>query len=638
MAERRLVGMPSGETLMRETYAADGTVRLVDAKGKVLGERKIELAPSSLPDLRPDVRELVVLPMPLRTWDHVLAARGLDPKKGCEAWSEEDALAVIAADMDEGGADMQRTIGRRFFHEGDRRLGFYTLLLGAAVQWEMGKELDLGDGMRVRFDPLADHPGEPLAEYVAVWARLPAGKKQTAPGSIGGPQDGFLQQLIRLEQLRAEAGRLGATNAEANPFDTPPAGKPRPVPAERDELCRRGLEMVRASRSPELAWAVVTAMHQCAAGDDQRRTVADAAACLEESPLRFAALYRRAISLDFGAERRELLTTLVAETAAAGLRPPIDGDLRHWVLHGFQGGQQSWRDLVLTAAAKLAALDARAAAVAMAYDLHRAGDPALADEALEAALRDVPKAEEPWVALLSVRYYWHTGQRERARAAMDKMLEDERWGRAPWLWGLAADVAEERGDPARAIRCRERALELAYADPPKDVPLEVLRADHQRMLDRYREMAKALKAAGAQAPPEFFARIVAVADRWRSLDPEPQEPCRAATSVLGDLGAADLAWDYATTPMAGKPDEPPGFSALAPWLRAEGLFELADRAYALAIAAEPANAQLVWDRAQVLLEQGRRGEAEKLFRRVAEGDWPPQYEPLKRQAITVVKP
>ena len=175
-------------------------------------------------------------------------------------------------------------------------------------------------------------------------------------------------------------------------------------------------------------------------------------------------------------------------------------------------------------------------------------------------------------------------------------------------------------------------MELLYEHPPEGMPLERIRRDHEALLGRYRRLAQALHAAGAEPPEEFLGRIVVAADRWRRLDPEPTQACQAAGKILGDLGAAELAWEYLTTPLAAKPNEAAPLCDLGNTLRQQGLFELADRAYASASQSEPTNAQILWDRAQVLLESGRETEAEKLLRRVAEGEWASQFEDVKARA------
>ena len=72
-----------------------------------------------------------------------------------------------------------------------------------------------------------------------------------------------------------------------------------------------------------------------------------------------------------------------------------------------------------------------------------------------------------------------------------------------------------------------------------------------------------------------------------------------------------------TTPLALKPNEASPWTSLAWSLRQEGNWRLADRCYELAFAAEPTNAQLLWDRAQHLQQQGQVARAGN-----SSGNWP----------------
>jgi hypothetical protein len=51
-----------------------------------------------------------------------------------------------------------------------------------------------------------------------------------------------------------------------------------------------------------------------------------------------------------------------------------------------------------------------------------------------------------------------------------------------------------------------------------------------------------------------------------------------------------------------------------------------------AFEAEPTNAQILWDRARNLAQAGQAQEAEKLYRRLAEGTWQPRFAGLCDQA------
>ena len=130
-----------------------------------------------------------------------------------------------------------------------------------------------------------------------------------------------------------------------------------------------------------------------------------------------------------------------------------------------------------------------------------------------------------------------------------------------------------------------------------------------------------------------------MADRWRHLDSESADVPNRVAAILrkaGGKGASELAWDYVTTPLATKPNESGPWVSLAWSVRQEGNWRLADKCYEMAFAAEPTNAQLLWDRAQQLQQQGQVAESRKYFKQLAEADWQPRFNGLKAQARQVV--
>jgi tetratricopeptide (TPR) repeat protein len=210
---------------------------------------------------------------------------------------------------------------------------------------------------------------------------------------------------------------------------------------------------------------------------------------------------------------------------------------------------------------------------------------------------------------------------------LDKLLVDADYARWPGLWRLSAAVAERRGQAARSLQCTERAMDLEYQSLPEQVNVQTIRTQYGQLLGRYQQVAAALATVGSKPPADFLGRVVQAADRWRALDTDPTAACQAAARIFADLGAADLAWDYLTTPLAARPNES---------LRQQSQFELADRAYASAFEAEPTNARILWDRAQVLQQTGRAAEAKQLLRQIAENDWQPAFDAVKSQAKQAV--
>ncbi len=145
-------------------------------------------------------------------------------------------------------------------------------------------------------------------------------------------------------------------------------------------------------------------------------------------------------------------------------------------------------------------------------------------------------------------------------------------------------------------------------------------------------LSEAMVTLKVKPAPDFLAKVIRTADRWRALDSDTSTPCDTAARILQTLGDRDLGWDYMTTPIAIRPNEAEPWVGLAQNLSRKGEVELADRAYAAAFEAEPTDAQILWDRAQNLQQSGKRVEAQKLFRQLADTDWQPRFQGLKSQA------
>src|SRR5262249_54442416 len=153
--------------------------------------------------------------------------------------------------------------------------------------------------------------------------------------------------------------------------------------------------------------------------------------------------------------------------------------------------------------------------------------------------------------------------------------------------------------------------------------VQPIRNDYGRLLSHYEWLADAAASLKVVPPKDLLPRVVKAADRWRHLDPEATEVPNRAAAILrkaGGEGTAELAWEYVTTPLALKPNEGGPWVSLAQSLRQEGDWRLADRCYELAFAAEPTNAQLLWDRAQLLRQQGQEADGRRLMRQLADSE------------------
>jgi len=203
------------------------------------------------------------------------------------------------------------------------------------------------------------------------------------------------------------------------------------------------------------------------------------------------------------------------------------------------------------------------------------------------------------------------------------------------LWRLAAQLADQRHDRMREVACLEKSLDIEFANMPEVFDLSPIRNDYGKLLDHYEYLAGASRSLKTPLPADLLARVVRAADRWRGLDSEADPICERTARVLRMLGspqADELAWDYMTTPLALKPNESAPWLTLGHAASRDGKLALAEQCYEAAFAAEPTNAQILWDRAQLLERQGAISHAKELYRQIATGTWQPRFDGLKELA------
>ena len=363
-----------------------------------------------------------------------------------------------------------------------------------------------------------------------------------------------------------------------------------------------------------------------------RRMAETAETFLDVPALAYVARYERARAMAKAGDQagaQGLFGRLFDEAVDAGRLPPIDDGFYNTM--ATNGNEDAWADRLRQTAARLIDHNRRTALIALAWRIGELGDHKHPPELVSLALADVPKRQRLATVLAAVWYFHDHGQHARAEAALKPLFDDKRYARDPSLWRLAAVLADDGGRAARAVGCLERAAEIEYEEAGEEFDLHAVRRDYGRLLQSYAKLATAMATLEPESKA-LIARVVRAADRWRSLDVDPTAACQAAASILNDLGAAELAWDYATTPLAAKPDQAAPLVTLAEELRQQAQLDLAARAYASAFDAEPDNAQILWDRAQVLLQSGRASEAKELLRQLAEGSWPQAHQAIQSRA------
>ena len=656
LAERRVVEMPSAKTIARVVYSEEGTVRWFDADNEQRGEYSVSVEKADAPDLTPDVEALVVLPMPMRNRDYIYKMakeagsdavtssekpdalraiasdeqhRAADPAR----WSEEHALRLLAANHVQNAAELRDVIGRRFFARGDRRIGFYTLLVSSGERWDVDQRVQLGDGTTTQMDPLSDHPKSTLARYIASQLRRTRFDLGGARSLAKEKQQDFILQLAEYQQL---AARWSVPN-----------GPPTDAETRRRELDQLFGFLSRCD-SPQFAYVLLRRLQRRYGEAQPHGRIAEALIELEEhGTLSYAVKYELARSLASRGEKdkaQSLFVQLYRETLDEGVLPPIDKTFSAAIQGSDDpfgpndNGEKSLHGLMRGACTQLMEHQQRPLAIALAWQCRQLGEASLGDILIDQVLTGVPEDEQLGTTLAALEYLVAAGKHDRADALLKQLLSSELYAGSSPLWRLASCVAHDGGRLARSVSYLELAMELEYESLPKSYDVEPVRQRYRQLFARYRELAQIVAESNSDVPLDLVGRAIKAADRWRWLDTDVTAACHDAVRVLSELGKDDLAWDYLTTPLAMKPNEATAWLNLAETLRNDGNMELADRAYTAAFEAEPTNAQILWDHAQLFEQTGRSREARGFYRRIAHNEWQPRFNHIKRRAERITAP
>jgi tetratricopeptide (TPR) repeat protein len=610
----------------REVYEDSAAIKRFDSNDKELATEKRERHAAQAPDLKPDLRELVILPLPLRTRGYVYPQVGFDPNasirdnsiNGCIPYIDEDsALRLFAADLAENQGGRAFDIWyHRFAEQGDRRIGFYTLLVACGAQPTTDQHFK---------ELLREHPDQPLLRYLALLQDSMFTRWQGLYGLLPGDEttDSFLGRLAAFHSLSVRWQGEHVTHRILGQ---------RPLERER------ALRFVRDNAGNPLGWCALTFLQDRAGRDEPfLRRIADAwGVVAEKSALKYPARYEQARCLHQAGETRSAQASfqkLFGETLRKGVLPPVDSGFRYGL--SYEPSVENWPNLMRQKAEECIRNKQRPVVVALAWQCRQLGDQPLAETLLHLALKELDEKERPETMLAAIEYLCHVGDMDQADQLLQRLLQDKDLAQAPLLWRLASHIAERRGQSVEAIKYFETALDLEFPHLPEVVNLETIRADYGRLLAHYHWLADAVRALNVPPPDDLLARTVRAADRWRMLDPEAANVCDQAASILKLVGGSqgeELAWDYLTTPLALRPNESSPWLSLAQSLAREGRSELADRCYDAAFRAEPTNAQILWDRAQQLQRIGKVSEAREQMQHLAAGDWQPRFTWIKLQA------
>jgi hypothetical protein len=389
------------------------------------------------------------------------------------------------------------------------------------------------------------------------------------------------------------------------------------------------LSFIRRYSNSPLALALVAKLEQAGPSPQRFAELARIWEALAEPDRRYEAPYEQARCL-LNAGRKEEARALYVKAYEWALRqtlPPIDEDFRR-ALSEPGRDDDPWTGQLLRTAQTLIEQKNRRAVALLAWQAHELGDPALGDNLIDLALKDLKEDADRLPAVMAcIQVLTNLHQEARADRLLTDLLDRQKFvGRAD-LWRLGVQLSDQRCQTDQAITRLEHALDLEYRNLPSVIDLEVWRSDYRRLLEYYQTKSK----QGGGVSDQLVGRIIVAADRWRAHDPEGQTPCELAGSIFKTLGRNDLAWDYLTSPRALPRAPHPSLSSMAQELVQGGHHELADRAYAVAFEADPDNGLLLWERACNLRTWGKEAQAADIWRQL-KADGRQSWKELRQRA------
>jgi ferric-dicitrate binding protein FerR (iron transport regulator)/predicted Zn-dependent protease len=620
LAEKHTLLMPGNTLIEKQLYAANGTVTVEEPLKKAARIKvSIPVEAASAPSLKPDLGELVIVPMPLRTAAYLQTKHKLHPDLTVMPPNlADDAFAqlVATASAMQDGARVVDLVSQRYCSVGEKRPGLFVLARAA------------GHSINPESNTLPDFRETPLVKYLYHPFEMEKGDKPRPIGKFPGSEDGLVQRLTTFHDLYGFWKHEAATA----------------LTFERGQARQRTLDFIGKSPSPTYDWALVDAMLACGKTDGDSK-IRGALAVLrkslgDESELVYAARYAWGLELIAAgkeAEGREELGKLYMERLKLGGVPPIDAAF-HQALLPKTGQGNAYAELMRNAAALLIKDDRHLDVLAVAWQAHQLGDTAIANELFDKCLSaSHPGTERNLARASAAVYFMKSKQLTRAEAALQPLLDEAPFKHWPAFWRWAEAIASERQQVGRGVQCLEKALELEFKGGSPVVDLATVRGDYGRLLMQYDNAAQGLAVAGQSPTTPFLGKVIRTADRWRALDTDSTAACQLAARVLQKCGQTEMAWDYLTTPLGQRPNEAAPWLALAKTLQGDSALDLADKAFAQAYDAEPTNAQILWDRAQNLEQMGKREEAKGVFQALAAGTWQPRFQGLQEQARLLAK-
>ncbi len=576
----------AGRTLRGISVKPDGRVveTLPDGQQR---HRRYRFSHAETAPQHPDLTDLVVLEMPIRSPKHVLTSRRLNLHEWSR-WGEADALAYVAATALPASSPWSWHAGgvlrERFFRKGDARVGLRILAMAGGSEPNVPSAIaktDVGRYMR-----LAD--GGSLAKDEA-W---------TDP-------NGFLAELAH---LRALWSRL-------NSPDAPDPDAPWIAAA---------LNTLGEVHPSVVSWAVASEMSEHTVTPRHRRKLAAIldrhAKALEQ--VRIPAGYTAARCLaaagarDEAADRFEkLIATMAGDTVA----PIVDSQIRRTL------GAKRWAQAIGSAAGTLHDANAIMPAMQLAWMTIRAGDRDGGLAVLEASVRAAPRTDRILAAVTALEICRSLHEWDLAERLVAELADAPQVVGSASFWRIAATTALQHGSVTEYGLRLARALSLDYHSR-RAIPAGRFAEEHRLAMQSLANAARAVSRDDVDTRRKLAVAMIRLADRARVVFPRDSvRILNTASRGLMQLGADDLAWGYLTTPLAGRGDNPEAWNDLAWRLEQTDRYDLAADSKLIAARLLPDSLDAAWEAGEMLEQANRTDEAVAVYRhaltRKGESDW-----------------
>ncbi|NQV27755.1 MAG: FecR domain-containing protein [Rhodopirellula sp.] len=630
VTERRLVKLTTKperneRVLLREVYEASGTIRILDRDDKLLKEVKLQRKSIANPPAASSTDGIVVLPLPYRSADSYSLTLTAQPASNGSVdysqLSESDAMKLVATHVANSDFDaLWNVINPRFVSKDDCRMGFAVLLSGAAA----GNSQPIHEVASHNQGPSA--LGSFLVQHFDWWQDQNLSKEFVLPDSASP----FLKHLADAHNLFAlwSSGRATQDRTEA----------------QVDQELSRAIELIRTCRSKQVAWSLLNVVHKSIDETFSKKKLhlrlAKDAAAFEDVPGLFGpACYARVLwllSAGKDDEAKSLYGSFRRDATVAGFTPTASEELRS-AFKAATGSSDEWSKLIINSAEPLIEQKRSLELLQLALQCATIAEPDTARQLLNKGVAEAQLSQRPDLLITGLQCLITIDDWERAEDFTRQLMNYRNASEHASLWRTASQIATALGNDDESLRRLEQAMRLEFSSLPDSVNVEALRADYNKLFDRFTTFAAKAIADGEPLPKDFVERVTQAADAWRSIDPDPTAACQRAARLLQLVGLYDQAWEYWTTPLVNTASNAAAWKSLALALAETDQVHRASQAWSEAFAAEPTDPEILWNHATLLRDHNQPERAKRLLTQIMNGNWQPRFEHFKLKAKSLLQ-